>query len=97
MIPQFVQHGSTFKVRGIDNNAFALMADLTSVSIPATVDTMGLNAFRNCSNLKRVNITNLDSWMNISFRDPQATPFNMDSVQMYLNGELVTAVHIPGT
>lgn len=97
VIPQFVQHGSTFKVRGIDNNAFALMADLTSVSIPATVDTMGLNAFRNCSNLKRVNITNLDSWMNISFRDPQATPFNMDSVQMYLNGELVTAVHIPGT
>ena len=51
VIPQFVQHGSTFKVRGIDNNAFALMADLTSVSIPATVDTMGLNAFRNCSNL----------------------------------------------
>lgn len=67
-----------------------------TLTVPAGT-TAAYQADANWSNLKRVNITNLDSWMNISFRDPQATPFNMDSVQMYLNGELVTAVHIPGT
>lgn len=96
-IPSSVQHGATFIVRGLDANAFALMPDVTAVSIPATVDTMGFDAFRNCTGLKRVDITSLTAWANISFRTERSTPFSNAGVAMYLNNQPVTAVHIDGS
>lgn len=96
-IPSSVQHGTTFIVRGLDANAFALMPDVTAVSIPATVDTMGFDAFRNCTGLKRVDITSLTAWANISFRTERSTPFSNAGVAMYLNNQPVTAVHIDGS
>lgn len=96
-IPASVQHGSTFKVRGIDANAFALMSGVTAVAIPATVDTMGYDAFRQCTALQRVDITNLTSWANIDFKNERSTPFSNAGVGMYLNNQPVTAVNIAGS
>lgn len=96
-IPASVQHGSTFTVRGIDANAFAMMSGVTSVAIPATVDTMGYDAFRGCSGLQRVDITNLTSWANIDFKNERSTPFSNVGVGMYLNNQPVKAVSIAGS
>ena len=96
-IPSYVQHGSTFKVRGIDANSFALMTGVTAVAIPATVDTVGYDAFRNCSALKRIDITSLTSWANIDFKNERSTPFSNAGVGMYLNNQPVTEVRIGGT
>ena len=96
-IPASVQHGSTFKVRGIDANAFALMSGVNTVTIPATVDTIGYDAFRQCTSLQRVDITNLTSWANIDFKNERSTPFSNAGVGMYLNSQLVTAVNIGGS
>lgn len=96
-IPASVQHGSTFTVRGIDANAFAMMSGVTSVAIPATVDTMGYDAFRGCSGLQRVDITNLTSWANIDFKNERSTPFSNAGVGMYLNNQPVKAVSIAGS
>lgn len=96
-IPASVQHGSTFTVRGIDANAFAMMSGVTSVAIPATVDTMGYDAFRGCSGLQRVDITNLTSWANIDFKNERSTPFSNAGVGMYLNNQSVKAVSIAGS
>lgn len=96
-IPASVHHGSTFTVRGIDANAFAMMSGVTSVAIPATVDTMGYDAFRGCSGLQRVDITNLTSWANIDFKNERSTPFSNAGVGMYLNNQPVKAVSIAGS
>lgn len=97
VIPTLVQNGVTFTVRGIDANAFALNANVESVTLPASIDTVGYNAFRNCSGLKRVNISDISAWANISFRDNLATPLSNADAVLYLNGNPVSEVSIAGT
>ncbi len=97
VIPERLQLGNTFIVKGMDANVFALNSSVTSVTIPATVDTIGFNAFRDCSALERVNISDITAWANISFRDKRATPLSNDKAVLYLNGTPVSEVNISGT
>ncbi len=85
--------GRQFKVKAIYNNVFPLNSEVTGVKFPATIDTVGYNAFRETTNLKTVEITDLDAWANISFRDARAIPTAW-SKSLTLNGKLVTDVVI---
>ena len=56
-IPERVSFNSVeFQVVGIDNNAFGMCVDLTSVEIPETVTIIGQSAFSNCHNLASITI-----------------------------------------
>ena len=56
-IPQTVKNGNkTYTVVGIDNSTFHECHDITSVSIPNTVQSIGWNAFDHCIAMTSVNI-----------------------------------------
>ena len=93
VIPSQIQAAVTFSVAGIDQNAFALNSNVTSVSIPSSVRSIGFNAFRECTGLQRVDITNISAWCNIDFRDKLANPV-LYSGNLYLNGTPVTDINI---
>ncbi|MDE7437902.1 MAG: leucine-rich repeat protein [Muribaculaceae bacterium] len=96
VIPSTLNVGVNFIVSGIDGNAFALMKEVTSVTIPSTVKSIGFNAFRLCDGLKEVNITDLNAWANIDFTDKLANPINCAGT-LLVNGTPVTAISISGS
>ena len=84
-------------------NAVFYLSGLTSVSIPSSVTIIEGGAFRDLTSLKSVNITDLESWCNISFGDNGWPPFGgtvADSnarYHLYLNGEEIKDLKIPNS
>lgn len=74
--------------------AFAGCNLLTTITIPDSVETVGEWAFFDCISLNEVHISDLDQWLGISFGDIYANPL-MIAGNLYLDGNLVTAVTIP--
>lgn len=61
-IPETVTvDGVSYKVTGIANDAFANDNDITAVSIPENIVTIGDNAFSGCSNLTAIYIGAIDN------------------------------------
>ena len=58
VIPAEVLNDKTYKVKGIDSQAFKECTGLTSVTIPDGVTNIGYEAFRDCSKLTSVTIPN---------------------------------------
>ncbi len=57
VIPDSVTYaGTTFAVTGIESNAFDGCYELTSITIPNSVETIGEQAFQGCTGLTSVNI-----------------------------------------
>ena len=68
VIPENVTYdGETFKVIGIRGFAFYGCKNLTSVKIPVSIETVGVEAFRGCTGLTAVYIDDLAAWCNIGF------------------------------
>ena len=59
VIPATVMNdGKVYTITKIGDNAFRDCKDLTSVTIPNTVETIGMNAFEGCTNLRVIKIGN---------------------------------------
>lgn len=55
-IPSFVTHGgNSYVVTGVDNSAFSSCFSITSVTIPNSVITIGIESFDSCSSLHTIN------------------------------------------
>ena len=86
----------------INSDVFADCVNITSVEIPNTYNFIGTNAFKGCTGLTEVNITDLSAWCNISFESNQSGPVRAcyDNPLYYahkltLNGEEVVDLVIP--
>ena len=72
------------------------VSNLTEVSIPSTCSAIYSQAFYDCKNVQKVNISDLNAWVNISFSDASSNPTNSAaSAKLYLNGQIVTDYTYP--
>ena len=86
------------KTKFIYGGVFYNCSNLTSVNIPSGLRGIGGSAFY--SKTIRVDITDMNSWLNIDFSDNYSNPLYMGAngeVSLYLNGTLVTEVSIPSS
>ena len=86
--------GTTYSVTSIASYAFRNCTGLTSVEIPNSVTCIGSYAFDGCSGFKEVYIKDLTAWCKIDFGNSSANPLYYAG-NLYLNGELLTALVIP--
>ncbi len=78
----------------IGYRAFENCIDLTQINIPASVERIRGFAFGGCTSLKRVDITDLSAWCDISFDTTHANPL-CNSASLYLSGEEIKDLTIP--
>lgn len=109
VIPEsFVYDGKTYTVTHIQGEANSVVAqmegydaafrncvNLTSVTIPKSIKGIGRGAFKGCTSLKAVYISDLKSWCDINYSDlfgsdmTSANPLYY-AHDLYLNGEKIS-------
>lgn len=96
-IPSSVTYsGKTYSVKAIGESAFERCANVTSVTIPTSVTSMGGVAFFGCDGLTKVNISDLAKWCNIDFDGYWSNPLYF-AKNLYVNGSKVTSLTIPSS
>lgn len=81
-------------VKGIGSHAFSNAADLEIVDFCDTLTYSGLNAFKNCDNIKKINVPDVASWCRIKFTNVNSTP-TVYTPNIYVNDEALIDVIIP--
>lgn len=81
----------------IQGNNFKNMPALTEIAVGTGMTTWVRGNFGNCPNFNKVNIKDLDAWLNITFEstDEAETPLAV-ARHLYLNGTEVTSVDFTG-
>lgn len=82
-------------ITAISPYAFCGNIYLTSISIPASVESIGVDAFAECESVKKVEISNISKWCTTKFSNESANPVSITQ-ELYMNGKLITAVNISG-
>ena len=80
----------------IASSAFYNCSNLTSITIPSSVTSIGGWAFNDCTSLKEVHITDIAAWCKISFGGSSANPLYY-AENLYLNGTLITDLVVPSS
>ncbi|MDE5607532.1 MAG: leucine-rich repeat protein [Muribaculaceae bacterium] len=83
-------------VTHIGESAFGGCHNLTSVSIPASVDFIGKNAFSFSSNIKIAEFASIESLCNIVFENYNSNPISI-AENLYINSNEVSEITIPET
>jgi hypothetical protein len=81
-------------VMSIGRRTFDACTCITNVTISSSVTNIGMDAFRGCSGLISVSLTDIDGWFRITFVNAYSDPLYY-AQNMYLNGEPVTDLRIP--
>ena len=81
-------------VTSIGEFSFGNCSGLTNIAIPSSVTSIGMGAFSECNGLTSVDISNLESWCNLSFSDPETNPLYY-AHHLFLNGEEIKYLVIP--
>ncbi len=66
--------GDTYTVTSVKASAFINNRTLTTMSLPATLKTVGTDAFRNITNLRTLYIEDLAAWCGVEFANGNANP-----------------------
>ena len=89
VIPDSVTHISAF--------AFCNATALSSVTFPAGLTSVGRAAFKGCSKLKRMYISDIEAWLQLDYEDYYANPIAL-GCSVYYNGQLMSSdLVIPNT
>ncbi len=83
-------------VTRINSFTFYSCTNLESVSIPASLTSIGVEAFYNCEKLKKVNIKDIDAWLNIDFEGARANPL-LYTGALYTDGAPITNIIVSDT
>ena len=82
--------------------AFEGCSELTSITLPASINKIGSCAFYGCTSLKAVYISDLSTWCSIDFEEENSRLNSIDTSNplclahdLYLNGEIITDLIIP--
>ena len=98
VIPESIIYGGErYEVVAIKQNAFAFCEDVTGVTIPRTIKSIGIAAFgvnEVETDFTTVHITDLEAWCRIDFGNIASNPLS-HAEYLYLNGELITDLVIP--
>ena len=78
----------------IGKSAFNPCPKLVSVSLPASLKSIGAYTFGGVPALKSVKLTDIGAWCSVNFETASSSPFYFGA-SLYLNGELVTDLVIP--
>lgn len=99
---QITVNGTTYTVDAVNSQAFMNNKTVSSLTMPASIKTVGTDAFRNMSGLKSLYIDDLATWCAIEFANGNANPvYNVfpTSVsrwgKVYVGGKAVTTLEIP--
>lgn len=71
----FTIGGIDYTTTAIGDNAFKNNKTVTKINIPATLQKIGATPFTGASNLKNVNIEDLEAWCGVTIPSYVATPF----------------------
>lgn len=97
VIPESVEYeGKSYAVTSIGSYAFD-GCKISSVTIPSSIISIDIYAFRYCSNLTSVHISDITAWCKIDFKQPGIYYTNPLSYahHLFLNGEELTDLVIP--
>jgi len=83
-------------VTSIGDYAFSDCSGLSSITIPNSVTSIGESAFEGCGNLSSVNISDLEAWCKISFKNNISNPLYWAD-HLILNGAEIKDLVIPGS
>lgn len=81
-------------VTSIGDHAFWMCTKLSEITFTNNLTSSGSGAFRGCSSLTSVYITDIASYLNISFRNDESSPMCKAS-RLYINGKRATSIDIP--
>lgn len=90
-IPSTLKEVVITDARSIAKGAFRNCSNITNISLNSEITNFGSQAFDNCTGLKRVDISNLNSWLNASFVDGASNPLTY-AHNLYVNNELLKAL-----
>ena len=82
-------------VKTIPSN-FLKDSKITSITIPKSITTIGVDAFSGCSSLTSVHISDLSAWCNIRFDNRYANPLTYGR-HLNLNEQEITNLTIPNS
>ena len=76
-IPEIVTYGGeTYRVISIGKNAFEGRSDITYLSIPSTIESIGEYAFIDCGSSMIVNIADPEAWCEMVLDNEHASPLS---------------------
>ena len=94
-IPEYVCYNNEiYDVTCISDNAFSDCSNLTSITIPNTITSIGYGSFVGCNSLSAVYIKDIVDWLNISFYNRYSNPLSR-AKHLYINGKEITELVIP--
>jgi len=95
IIPETVyNNGTYYQVTALGDWSFQGREDITYMSIPSTITSIGEYAFIDCGSNIEVNIADLGAWCNVTFGNEHSSPLS-SARTFYLNGYRVTDLAIP--
>ena len=96
-IPQNVTYGGkTYRVSSIGKKAFEGRSDITYLSIPSTIESIGEYAFIDCGSSMTVNIADPEAWCEMILDNEHASPLSSAGKVLVYDRETINMV-IPNT
>lgn len=94
-IPESINYnGIEYRVTSLAERSFEGRDDITYLSIPSSINSIGEYAFMDCGSNIKVNIESLEAWCKVKFANQYSSPLS-SAKAFYLNDVEVKSLSIP--